>query len=430
MPDNSGMDMQSWRERLFSTIEVIKDLSLWRARNVAVLIAVGHPLFFFIWTAVYPQPYESFLPRLAASCCGIIFLALSFKLDINSALLEAAYGITSFLGTVMVGTWFFVANSANSVWLATYCLLILIYCSVTDFRVALAGTAIAALITRITFPLVEPAIWAQESADVFTGPVLVVVLFTVIVATVIHVNDLNVRGMMQISQRRALGTAAHEVRTPLAGISLQSDALQEAVSSIEAGKSIDKETASFITDLAVNISNSVKTVQRIVTTQLANSDPRTAFSHRAPVDIVQLATDSIHDFQLGDTSRNSAVRLTVLNEYSISGDRVVMQQVLINLLENALTAVVLKSRKPYPGCIELIISANASSNLLIVKDKGIGIPRLEQSRIFKPFYTRLGEQGHGLGLTFVKAAITAYNGTIEVTSLVNDGCTFTIKFPK
>ena len=77
--------------------------------------------------------------------------------------------------------------------------------------------------------------------------------------------------------------------------------------------------------------------------------------------------------------------------------------------------------------------AGASRALISVEDHGIGISESDQSKIFDRLYRgdrSRTQRGLGLGLSFVKAIITAHGGTIDVKSDINQGATFTVSLPK
>jgi signal transduction histidine kinase len=105
-----------------------------------------------------------------------------------------------------------------------------------------------------------------------------------------------------------------------------------------------------------------------------------------------------------------------------------MKQVLINLVHNALQAM------PDGGEME-IKTSNASRQgrdwaTVSVRDTGVGIPQLEQARIFEPFYTTKGNQGGtGLGLSVTYGIITDHGGQIEVLSQPGAGAKFTVWLP-
>ena len=64
-----------------------------------------------------------------------------------------------------------------------------------------------------------------------------------------------------------------------------------------------------------------------------------------------------------------------------------------------------------------------------ISDTGEGIPNEDLPRIFEPFYSTKGQKGTGLGLAVIWGIIDNHNGTINVTSEVGSGTTFTIRLP-
>ena len=105
-----------------------------------------------------------------------------------------------------------------------------------------------------------------------------------------------------------------------------------------------------------------------------------------------------------------------------------MKQVLLNLVHNALQAM------PDGGVME-IKSETASRNdrnwvMVSVQDTGVGIPQLEQARIFEPFYTTKGNQGGtGLGLSVTYGIVTDHGGQIDVLSRPGIGSKFMVWLP-
>ena len=105
-----------------------------------------------------------------------------------------------------------------------------------------------------------------------------------------------------------------------------------------------------------------------------------------------------------------------------------MKQVLLNLVHNALQAM--------PGGGEMNITTETASRhhrdwiVVSVQDTGMGIPRLEQTRIFEPFYTTKGNQGGtGLGLSVTYGIVTDHGGQIDVESQPGTGSKFTVWLP-
>jgi signal transduction histidine kinase len=112
------------------------------------------------------------------------------------------------------------------------------------------------------------------------------------------------------------------------------------------------------------------------------------------------------------------------------GDRDRIQQVLINLVDNAIKFT------PASGTVTLDIAFDEAQQAFKIKviDTGIGIPEIDRPRIFDRFY-RVDKSrsrvtgGVGLGLSIVKDIIVAHGGTIDVHSELNVGTTFSITLP-
>ncbi|MCM8800039.1 MAG: ATP-binding protein, partial [Candidatus Omnitrophica bacterium] len=116
---------------------------------------------------------------------------------------------------------------------------------------------------------------------------------------------------------------------------------------------------------------------------------------------------------------------------AILGDKQLLQQMLLDLLNNGLWAIKKKSESQ-AGTITLETNYKPDNKrvVLIVSDTGIGIPEENLSHIFEPFFTtkEVGE-GTGLGLAIVYNIITRHQAEVEVKSKVGEGTSFIIRFP-
>lgn len=114
---------------------------------------------------------------------------------------------------------------------------------------------------------------------------------------------------------------------------------------------------------------------------------------------------------------------------TIEADSDKLDRVLVNLLSNALKFT------DKGGKVTLILDATGDQAFISVKDTGIGIPENEIARIFDRFHqvdpaftNRFG--GTGIGLALAKELIELHGGTIQVSSKLNEGSSFTIELPK
>ena len=109
---------------------------------------------------------------------------------------------------------------------------------------------------------------------------------------------------------------------------------------------------------------------------------------------------------------------------------ILLEQVLINLLDNAIKYT------PEDGKVEISVTEETKQEILFsVRDDGIGIPREDLSRIFERFYRvdkgRSQEMGGtGLGLSIVKHIVQAHQGRVWAESQLGKGSTFYFTLPK
>jgi signal transduction histidine kinase len=116
-----------------------------------------------------------------------------------------------------------------------------------------------------------------------------------------------------------------------------------------------------------------------------------------------------------------------VQEIMILGDKVRLQQLFTNLIDNAI-------KYTSEGSIRITVEKDEENAVVQVVDTGIGIPREEQEKIFKRFYradkSRSRETGGvGLGLSIAEWIVHAHHGRIEVDSELNKGSTFTVYLP-
>jgi signal transduction histidine kinase len=151
-----------------------------------------------------------------------------------------------------------------------------------------------------------------------------------------------------------------------------------------------------------------------------------------PTDINALLMSSMQMLTIPDKvqiEKNFVVDLPEIN-----ADMNQMQRVFINLINNAVRAVMAKDG----GRIKLStkrlrtfqVFAEAEWIYVEILDEGEGIPEANLSKIFKPFFTSYKDRGgSGLGLSIVKKIIEAHGGVIDVTSVVGRGTAFNIRLP-
>jgi two-component system sensor histidine kinase HydH len=207
---------------------------------------------------------------------------------------------------------------------------------------------------------------------------------------------------------------AHEIRNPLSSIRGFAQFLRHSLKD----KPQEREYAeTMVTE--------VDRINRVVTDLLTFARPMTV--EKSPTDITELIEHSVRLVEADALSREVNIRMNISDLTKLPLDANQITQALLNLLLNALQAILPK------GNIEIGAELDASDSRLHfwVKDDGPGIPDTQIEKIFEPFYTT-HEKGTGLGLAIVHKIAENHNGEIRVDSPpkgMTRGCCFSIIIP-
>jgi two-component system, OmpR family, phosphate regulon sensor histidine kinase PhoR len=214
----------------------------------------------------------------------------------------------------------------------------------------------------------------------------------------------------------------HELKTPIATISLASQMLNDKSIPIES-KNLNS-LAGVISDETKRLSIQVEKVL-----QMAVFDKGKISLKIRRLEIHELINNVVKNFILQVRNRNGQITKNLDAEYTmVNVDEVHFSNILLNLLDNAI-----KYSKGQP---QITVSTfNKKSGIIIeVQDNGIGISKANQKRIFEKFYrVSTGNihnvKGFGLGLSYVKKIVEEHGGKISLHSEVNVGTTFEIWIP-
>ena len=224
---------------------------------------------------------------------------------------------------------------------------------------------------------------------------------------------------LQISEKMAsigllAAGVAHEVNTPLTGISSYTQMLLEQASPDDPR-----------TQILEKIERQTFRAAKIVNGLLTLSRPGTPGGERTPVDLNAVVNDvySLLEHQL-EASRIKVRRELAVEPLVVLGIEHQLQQVFLNLFLNARDAM------PRGGWLTVSTRFDAGSVIADVGDTGSGIPPEQIARIYDPFFTTKAiGRGTGLGLSISYGIIREHAGTIRCDSTVGQGTRFTLILP-
>ncbi len=202
-------------------------------------------------------------------------------------------------------------------------------------------------------------------------------------------------------QQRFASNAAHQLRTPLAGLNTY----------LELAEKINKEDelSTMIRQLHNGVDRMTRTVQQLLSLSRAEQAPVPFTS----VDLNLVVSDAATDLVPEAIQRNVEIEFQVAESPAlIFGDPISLKEMTTNLLENAI-----RYNRPGGQVVVSVSKDNRSVNLC-VEDDGIGIPESERSKVFERFYRISGSDldvlGSGLGLSIVGEIAKIHRARVEV----------------
>ncbi len=218
-----------------------------------------------------------------------------------------------------------------------------------------------------------------------------------------------------------INNMTHELKTPIATISLAVDGLNNPL------VKNDSEKFNNYTRILKEENNKLNNhVERVL--QIALLDKGELRLHKTNINMVAVIEKVVDTFKLQALQQHAKINFhTLRHEIRMNADNYHLQTAISNLIDNALK---------YSGNnAEINITAQelADKMIITVKDNGMGIDAVLHEKIFEKFYRVQGgnlhdTKGFGLGLSYVRSIVEAHGGSIELKSEKNKGAEFILKF--
>jgi two-component system phosphate regulon sensor histidine kinase PhoR len=246
--------------------------------------------------------------------------------------------------------------------------------------------------------------------------------------TLFVMRDETERRRTEAMRRDFVANASHELKTPLAGLSLLADTLAVALHDDpdKVAECVDRVRSE--TQRLADLTNDLLTLSELEERQVSETPAGAA------LDLAALARETAETMQPLAKARQQDLRVETPDALFITAEKSSLATLIRNLLDNAL-------RYTDEGG-HIILRLNTAEDaqgrdfaVLSVQDDGIGIPAADQARIFERFYrvdkARSRETGGtGLGLSIVKHVADIHGGRVEVRSTAGVGSTFTVTLPR
>ncbi|GAB4559947.1 MAG: sensor histidine kinase N-terminal domain-containing protein [Rhizobacter sp.] len=260
------------------------------------------------------------------------------------------------------------------------------------------------------------------------------------------INDLLMRlDRSLVTQKHFLADAAHQLKTPLAGLRTQAELAQRE---IDAGERDPQALKKSLQQIARSSQRAARMVNQLLS--MARAEDASQTQNYQAVNLARVATEAVRDFvpralekriDLGYEGPNTGERYP--QGLTVHGQPVLLRELVRNLVDNALQYT------PEGGTVTVRVVDDPFGQVVVlqVEDSGPGIPAAERDKVFQPFYRALGTNvdGSGLGLAIVREIAQQHHAeiTLEDANLrlrtgmlvehagvaFGPGARFTVRFP-
>lgn len=446
----SGLKHHFWN--LASHLDSAAHQSVRYARpNMAAIASVGvfgYPIYYVVWSFLFPQDYENLLLRMVG--CGITIPVLLVRLwpEPWERLLPyywigALLYCLPFFFTYMLlqnAQFTYEAGTQSIAWPLSHVMAVVFLVFLIDDGL-LVGLmyVVGSIAAWLAFLLVSDGANYDAIQRDYLVP-MPIFLFLLIGGSIYNRHKETIKQEMLRAVSSVGSNIAHELRTPLLGIRANAQGVARYLPALIDGYEKAKEGGLDLTPIRSRhmeaLRDSLERIEAeadysntIIEMLLINAGsssvvPEEFRSHSA----LACARQAVRRYPFGSESEQVLVHLAQDKDFVFRGSDLLLVHVLFNLIKNALYFIAEAGKGEI--FISLEIEEGTGANRIVFLDTGRGIPPQVLPRIFDRFYTSMRNgRGSGIGLSFCKMVMDGFGGSIECQSNVDDFTRFILRFP-
>jgi two-component system sensor histidine kinase SenX3 len=236
---------------------------------------------------------------------------------------------------------------------------------------------------------------------------------------VVYVDDQSEHARMEATRRDFVANVSHELKTPVGAMGVLAEAL---LASAEDPDTVHRFAEKMVAE-STRLANMVG--ELIDLSRLQGAEP---LPDLEVVEVDTVVSEALSRHKVAADNADIAITTDAPTGYRVLGDQPLLVTALANLVSNAI------AYSPNGSPVSISRRRRGNNIEIAVTDRGIGIARADQERVFERFFRvdkarSRATGGTGLGLAIVKHVVANHNGSIRLWSQPGTGSTFTLSIP-
>lgn len=236
---------------------------------------------------------------------------------------------------------------------------------------------------------------------------------------VVYLDDQSEQARMEASRRDFVANVSHELKTPVAAMGVLAEALLESTDDPDTVHRFGEKILTESQRLASMVGELI---------ELSRLQGAEALPELEVVDVDSVVSEAISRHKVAADTADITVTTDAPSGFQVLGDQGLLATALANLISNAI------AYSPDGSRVSISRRRRGDNIEIAVTDRGIGIARADQERVFERFFRvdkarSRATGGTGLGLAIVKHVAANHNGSIRLWSQPGTGSTFTLSIP-
>lgn len=427
--------MINYVKKIVNYLRMLPERSLANAFHqifaVGLIVFLGFPLSFWLWTEWYGQPYDSCIFQVIGCLLGLGLLLLPYWPLKIKPWLAIYWFVTIIYAFSFFPVYVFFISQASVISSMSLLCSVFLLVLLIDFRdliiMLILGWGAALVLHYLNAPLV---FLAEEHIEM-----LILVMFVIVACTVLNHKTILLQQQRIAGMAAVAGMIAHELRTPLLGIKSGSKAITQYLPQVLKGYSLAKEHGLLqetrresrvlqLPEINGRIVSEVDYANTIIDMLLIKAGQKNSLQNclMEECSMAECVSEAVQRYPFKSATQRK--RVSVQGDFIFLGSRLLMQHVLFNLLKNALYMIETAQK----GDITIWVASAKKSNCLYFKDTAKGMSAAQLSQLFNHFYTTT-YMGTGLGLAFCRLVMNRFGGDISCEAKEGKYTQFMLTFP-